>query len=270
MVTTTRVDSPQTGHPYSFVALRAPGVPRPVTPQCDSFRISFHDYIHRRGEQVQSVHEDRDSNVGISSGSQGGDQWADVLMPADSNCLSNAGYLRDDATDLRWHGTVLFLKSWDTSWSEPKSHRYDLSGRLQDTWYGMQEPASEKAPASPDMILSAEFLSRILKFVAWAPGWDGERAEHIDHVTAVRAMEAASSMRPVVSEPFVAPAPSGALLLQWDFTDGSSVEVYVDDETEFPASAALTDDDIVYEIDLGDPGALRSLLAERAQIAATT
>ena len=270
MVTTTPVDSPQTGHPYSFVALRAPGVPRPVTPQCDSFRISFHDYIHRRGEQVQSVHEDRDSNVGISSGSQAAGQWADVLLPADSSCLSNARRLRDDATDVRWHDTLLLLKSWPTLWSGTKPYRYDLNGGLQYAPYVKQEPARAKPPIPSDLVLSAEFLSRILKFVAWAPGWDGERAEHIDHVTAVRAMEAASSMRPVVSEPFVAPAPSGALLLQWDFTDGSSVEVYVDDETEFPASAALTDDDIVYEIDLSGPGALRSLLAKRGNISATT
>ena len=120
---------------------------------------------------------------------------------------------------------------------------------------------------NPEMALSLDFLSRLLRFVAWEPGWDGERAEHIDHDTAVRALVTAISMRAVAPEPFIAPAPSGSLLLQWDFDDGASVEIYVDSETGFPDSAALTCEGIVYEVGLIDPSALRSLLAERATLA---
>ena len=115
--------------------------------------------------------------------------------------------------------------------------------------------------------LSLDFLSRLLRFVEWEPGWDGENAEHIDHATARRALEIARNMRVVAPEPFVAPAPSGSLLLQWDFPGETSVEVFVESDAEFPECAALTRDGAVHEVALTDPAALHALLAERAAAA---
>ena len=117
---------------------------------------------------------------------------------------------------------------------------------------------------TPHENLSLSFFSRLLKFVEWEPGWDGEAAEHIDHATAQKAMEVALAMRPVAPEPFVAPAPSGSLLLQWDFHDGTYVDVFVDSDSEFPAEAALVLKGVVHEIELTEPATLRTLLAERA------
>lgn len=114
--------------------------------------------------------------------------------------------------------------------------------------------------------LSLDFFSRLLKFVEWEPGWDGEAAEHIDHATAQKALEIALTMRAVAPEPFVAPAPSGSLLLQWDFGNGSYVDVFVDDERSFPEEAALVLNGLVHEIEITEPATLRSLLAERAGV----
>ena len=124
----------------------------------------------------------------------------------------------------------------------------------------------EPPPDSPGA-LPLEFFFRLLRFVEWEPGWDGAEAEHVDRATAERALRTAKDMLAVAPEPFVAPAPSGSLLLQWDFPGGRSVEVYVDGETDFPESATLTREGVVYEVDLAGPAALRSLLAEHAPMA---
>ncbi len=117
---------------------------------------------------------------------------------------------------------------------------------------------------TPGGDLSLDFLSRLLTFVEWRPGWDGGAAEHVDHVTAERAIAIARTMRAVAPEPFVAPAPSGSLLLQWDFREGASVEVFVDSDSEFPEFAAVTREGQVHEVALTDAANLRALLAEHA------
>ena len=119
------------------------------------------------------------------------------------------------------------------------------------------------ASAAPATHLSDDLIERLLRFVAWEPGWDGESAERIETQTAFRAMKTAKDMLPAAAEPFVAPALGGSLLLQWDFDDGTSVEVYVDSDTAFPESAALDRDGIVYEVPLTGHDSLRSLLENR-------
>ncbi len=136
-----------------------------------------------------------------------------------------------------------------------------LAARAPENGDACDSPVGTSAPREA---LTLDFLSRLLKFVEWEPGWDGEAAEHIDHSTAQRALEIALDMRAVAPEPFVAPAPSGSLLLQWDFPDGTSVEVFVDGETEFPAEAALTCDGLVHEVALAGPAKLRAVLTEHA------
>ncbi len=140
-----------------------------------------------------------------------------------------------------------------------------------DDAQGDGAPAVESPPvARPDEPSSAVplrcslgFIRRLLEFVGWQPGWDGEAAEHVEISTALSAVETAQAMLEVAAEPFVAPAPSGSLLLQWDFADGTSVEVYVDGEAAFPEWAVLTREDVVHEVRLDGPGALRSLLERR-------
>lgn len=169
---------------------------------------------------------------------------------------------------LSRHDLVANLTLMETGqWKATKTPNYEISDALRTPWSVFEH--NRVGSVGPELAVSVEFLSKLLKFVAWAPGWDGERAEHVEQVTAVRAIETALSMRAVVPEPFVAPAPSGALLLQWDFADGASVEIFVDSETEFPEEAAVTDEGAVYEVSLSGSAALRSLLAERTTIAAT-
>lgn len=121
-------------------------------------------------------------------------------------------------------------------------------------------------PSTVPMRCSLDFFHRLLEFVEWEPGWDGETAEHVEISTARTAIEVAQNMLSVAAEPFVAPAPSGSLLLQWDFADRTSVEVYVDSEGGFPEWAALTLEGVVYEVQLAGPAALLSLLNKRAAI----
>ena len=127
-----------------------------------------------------------------------------------------------------------------------------------------KETVARPTRGTPHENLSLSFFSRLLRFVEWEPGWDGEAAEHIDHATAQKALEIALSMRAIASEPFVAPAPSGSLLLQWDFRDGTYVDVFVDSDSEFPAEAALVLKGVVHEIELTEPATLRTLLRKRA------
>ncbi len=121
-----------------------------------------------------------------------------------------------------------------------------------------QGGAPAQGPASAE--LSSDFIGRLLEFAAWEPGWDGDAAERVEPSTARRAAEIARDMLPVAAEPFVAPAPGGSLLLQWDFAGGTSVEVYADGEPAFPERAVLTRGNVVHEVRLDGPGALRSLL----------
>ena len=121
--------------------------------------------------------------------------------------------------------------------------------------------APAQGPASAEQAgLSSDFIGRLLEFVAWEPGWDGDAAERVEASTARRAADIARDMLTVAAEPFVAPAPSGSLLLQWDFAGGESVEVYTDGEAAFPERAALTRQGAVHEVRLDGPGALRCLL----------
>ena len=127
-----------------------------------------------------------------------------------------------------------------------------------------QDGAPAQGPASAGQAgLSPDFIGRLLEFVAWQPGWDGDAAERVEPSTARRAAEIARDMLPVAAEPFVAPAPGGSLLLQWDLAGGTSVEVYADGEPAFPEWAALTRQGVVHEVRLDGPGALRSLLGRR-------
>ncbi len=146
----------------------------------------------------------------------------------------------------------------DSDESERQSRSWDMPA-VQDSV--VVEPA-------PPQVTSVwmDFISRLLKYVEWEPGWDGGNAEHIDHSTARTALETAESMQAVAPVPFVAPAPSGSLLLQWDFPDGTSVEVYVDNEADFPEWAALTRAGVVYEIELTGPAGLRALLQQRVPV----
>lgn len=119
-------------------------------------------------------------------------------------------------------------------------------------------------PSEEDSVFgpSSALLTRILEFISWKPGWDGSRAENIEPRVATLAIEIVLNTLSVVNEPFVAPAPSGALLLQWDFPSGVVVDLFVDSETEFPETAVLVRGDSVQEIPLAGHRSLRTLLSE--------
>ena len=148
---------------------------------------------------------------------------------------------------------------------EPAFTSWDYSVRDSASAQGPPQLARTAGPASaaPATHLSDDLIERLLRFVAWEPGWDGESAEQIETQTAFRAMKTAKDMLPVAAEPFVAPALGGSLLLQWDFADGTSVEVYVDPDATFPESAALDRGGIVYEVPLTGHESLRCLLENR-------
>ena len=104
-----------------------------------------------------------------------------------------------------------------------------------------------------------------LGFTSYEHGWDGATAEIITEDTVSKATSIAHRMLDIGPEPFVAPAPTGELLLQWDFEDGSSAEVFVGNETDFPDSASVTREDTVHEVALDSLEDLRSIILERTQ-----
>lgn len=109
--------------------------------------------------------------------------------------------------------------------------------------------------------LSSVFMDMLSGLMALESDWDGDGADPIDGETANKALRVAAAMLSVASEPFIAPAPSGEILLQWDFPD-THIEVFVDSETEFPEDAGITRGANVQEVDLGSIDDLRALLSE--------
>ena len=109
-----------------------------------------------------------------------------------------------------------------------------------------------------------DFVSRLVKFLSWKPGWDGESADPITARVAVAAYVIAKGVWDIAPEPFVAPSPDGSLSLQWEFPDNSSVEIYVEEDDPRLTWAILTDDGVLHERTLETEDALRELLQERA------
>ena len=149
----------------------------------------------------------------------------------------------------------------------PSPFRSGQQESIADTpWDGAAgyDAQAADSPSDAGADLSDAFIGRLFKFVEWSPGWDGAGAEHVAHGTAEKALKTARRMRGIAPEPFVAPAPTGSLLLQWDFADGVSVEVYVDSEEDFPAWAAVARGGNVHEVELSGLASLEALLRKCA------
>ncbi len=108
--------------------------------------------------------------------------------------------------------------------------------------------------------LSKEFWGRLLRFVEWAPDWDGQGAEHITSATAAHAGRVAEEALAVTPEPLVAPAGDGSLLLEWKLASGVRVEVFVE-ESELDA-AAVVEEGEVDEVPLTCVGDLLAVLRD--------
>ena len=153
----------------------------------------------------------------------------------------------------------------------PSPFRIEQQESIADTpWDDAAGYDAQAADSPSDAVadLSDAFIGRLFEFVEWGHGWDGAEAEHVAHGTAEKALKTARRMRVIAPEPFVAPAPTGSLLLQWDFADGVSVEVYVDSEEDFPAWAAVALGGNVHEVELSGLASLEALLRKYAADAA--
>lgn len=91
----------------------------------------------------------------------------------------------------------------------------------------MPTPLFDRRQGKP--AVSHEFVGRLLRFVSFEPGWDGEKAEPISSRTAEKAYELAAKSLSFTKEPFVAPA-DGSLLLRWHLPSGEVVELFVDED----------------------------------------
>ena len=140
----------------------------------------------------------------------------------------------------------------------------DMLGALANSTMTMTM-ASPATPSKPfpgrfDLVISRNLQYDALRFVSWLDGWDGEDGERIHCDVAFRALEIVSRLKPEFDEPFLAPAPSGAILLQWKLPDGNVVDVFVESADSFPECAVLTRDESVHDIELSSLSDLRSLL----------
>ncbi|MCY4619565.1 MAG: hypothetical protein OXD50_13615 [Chloroflexi bacterium] len=125
---------------------------------------------------------------------------------------------------------------------------------------GLPEASPRSFPDKSDFVISRALQYDALRFVSWLEGWDGEDGERIHCDVAFRALEIVSRLRSEFDEPFFAPAPSGAILLQWKISDGTVVDVFVESAETFPECAVLTKDDSVDDVELSSLSDLRSLL----------
>ena len=112
--------------------------------------------------------------------------------------------------------------------------------------------------------VSMEFQQRIMEFVSWLPDWSGHSSERIDCKLATHALSIASEMRRIAGEPFVAPTVDGTLLLQWDFDNDTSIEVYVESDSQFPESAVVDAGGEVSDVRLSSTRDLKRLLRKHA------
>lgn len=114
----------------------------------------------------------------------------------------------------------------------------------------------------PPWLPNVPFMERLLRFTSWSPNWDGDGAAHIDVRTAIKALVTAQACGVIAGDAFVAPSPDGSLLLQWDFRDGSTVELFIE-ESGFE-SAVIVKETEVKEVPLTGLSDLRRLLYQRA------
>ena len=151
-------------------------------------------------------------------------------MPAMVRCLTFANEFSDDTQ---------YVRSFSVSQPGEKASSLGHSG------------------PTPRIPLSVEFWARLMRFIEWAPGWDGEHAEHVDRETVLKAARFAQAVG-AAREPHAAPAPDGSVLLQWDRPDGSVVDVYIDEDE--PEVAIVTSGLDVQEVPISGPRDLRTLL----------
>lgn len=112
--------------------------------------------------------------------------------------------------------------------------------------------------------LPSSFWSRLLRFVAWSPGWDGEEADHIAEATATRAGQIAEGVASVAGVvPLVAPASDGSLLLEWSLPNGISVELFVTEEGWEPV--VTSDPEGVEEHEIGSIDDLKNILRQASR-----
>lgn len=179
------------------------------------------------------------------------DPWAEWIVPSLWPVWS-----RDSLAE--WIASSLQSVGDPAPWSEPLA---------SFGFVGDQHGSSPNRQPDDPEALPSSFWSRLLRFVAWSPGWDGEEAAHIAEATATRAGQIAEG---VASEagvvPLVAPASDGSLLLEWALPNGISVELFVTEEGWEPA--VTSDPEGVEEHEIGSIDDLRGILkrASRGEV----
>ena len=113
--------------------------------------------------------------------------------------------------------------------------------------------------------LSATFWSSLVDFLGWDENWDGLGASKITMRTATQAALVAELALEIASEPFVAPAGDGSLMLEWELPNGAVVGVFIpggDDEAW--EAASVTRNEQVVEHDIRSAPDLVDLLRRAA------
>lgn len=166
----------------------------------------------------------------------------------------------------------LFVQAYWQAWSQRERSFTETinevtGGELSAFAYPMirmTSPAtsSKSFPDKSDFVISRDLQYDALRFVSWLDGWDGENGERIHCDVAFRALEIVSRLRPEFDEPSMAPAPNGAILLQWNCSDETTVDLYVEHSDSFPECAVLTRDESVDDVELSNLSDLRTLLRD--------
>lgn len=123
-----------------------------------------------------------------------------------------------------------------------------------------EHPSQVEQQNESMICVSMELQQRVMEFVSWLPDWSGHSSERIDCKLATHALSIASDMGRIAGEPFVAPTADGTLLLQWDFDNDTSIEVYVESDSQFPESAVVDAEGEVSDVKLSSTRDLKRLL----------
>ena len=109
---------------------------------------------------------------------------------------------------------------------------------------------------------SRQFMERVRDIASLPPGWEGNA---IAASTVLTALSVQLSTAPVASAPSIAPMVDGSLIMSWLFDDGSSIEIVIEEDEDFPTYAMLARNGVVEELALAGADTLKMLLARQGQ-----
>ena len=156
--------------------------------------------------------------------------------------------------------------TWAVGWVKSDSgrvfHEYEMvnAGTVVRVIGKGKSPSLMPATSSRQAEGIRQLMERARAIASLPPGWEGNA---IAMSTVLTALSVQLWTAPVA--PAIAPMVDGSLIMSWLFDDGSSIEIVIEEDEDFPTYAMLARDGVVEELALAGADTLKMLLARRGQ-----